>query len=818
MKEANSALELRESILDAFKDAHELPWPPTAEDMSLSCEDTLPPDLIKFLSFLFTGKDNIKNEKTKRLIYSIGQDICRAVTGGKWRLPKHILLCVTIRHLFRSRQFTTILNKLGHCETYNFALELETDLAKALDEVSSFHTPQILTGDANLVFHTEWDNLNKNLTSIHGNNIVNSAAGIMLQEIKPGFSTSNERVLPTFKRSTQSSKKLDAPETLPPLNFTRVGPKFPEGSVFSPPAENDKEFEEGMTFYYIWLLLRFIGSNGEQIVPAFGGFTSATGSPPLRKTTIDYFTPIHQPITDNAVVKELLKRSEAATAEVGQKWVLNTFDLGVCMKALPIIWRWPNEFAAHVVTVGPFHTAMNFMGRLTGRKMLGSGYAAILTEAHLVRSGSLKGVLSGKAFALALFCLKVICEAMERLLIKQFMIEEEVTLDDPEVLLKLMHSCNKEQLDEVMTDESALALIQKYKDYEEKVSKGHLGKTAAFWVSFIRECHILFMLLLSVKKNNLKLFHKSNGDMAPLFFAYDGQNYSRYLTWLEVHLTNIESTHPGAQDLLTKGGIAVARSMIPGALSAVDKTMEETFMKFAKSFGGFSGLYSQFGAYQRFCRTTSARAKYYQKILDLVDLLNDPDSSSSRQHRELEKAEIRKYEKAVQRTITAIENFTNPFTISDKDRLYCLASGAPVTKDAEADIMRAELVGKEAKADFIDRLRKGEPTSFFDSIKRQKLMTFEASNVKAKLTSSQGNVIQYQAQSNLAFALLVKSQSLEEPLDLAQLMKFCLMPVPPSLGTPDGFFCKTKKATVLHYLLDDTTTYDLQYPVNSLVF
>ena len=64
----------------------------------------------------------------------------------------------------------------------------------------------------------------------------------------------------------------------------------------------------------------------------------------------------------------------------------------------------------------------------------------------------------------------------------------------------------------------------------------------------------------------------------------------RYLTWLEVYLTNLENTHPGAKDLLSKGAIAVARSMIPGALSAVDKTMEETFMRFAKSSGTFRFL------------------------------------------------------------------------------------------------------------------------------------------------------------------------------------------------------------------------------------
>ena len=39
-----------------------------------------------------------------------------------------------------------------------------------------------------------------------------------------------------------------------------------------------------------------------------------------------------------------------------------------------------------------------------------------------------------------------------------------------------------------------------------------------------------------------------------------------------------------------KGGIAVARSLILGALRAGDKTMEETFMKFSKS-AGISILY-----------------------------------------------------------------------------------------------------------------------------------------------------------------------------------------------------------------------------------
>ncbi|KAK7093145.1 hypothetical protein V1264_008789 [Littorina saxatilis] len=102
----------------------------------------------------------------------------------------------------------------------------------------------------------------------------------------------------------------------------------------------------------------------------------------------------------------------------------------------------------------------------------------------------------------------------------------------------------------------------------------------------------------------------------------------------------------------------------------------------------------------------------------MVNLLDDPDCPKVGRHRELEKAEIKKSEEAVQRVITAVKNFTNPFSISDKDRLYSLASGAPVRMDVEQDLLQAAAKGMVAKTDFITRLQSGEPGSFFDPIKR----------------------------------------------------------------------------------------------------
>ncbi|EDO31951.1 predicted protein [Nematostella vectensis] len=129
------ALYLRTLIRQAFMQSHPLPWPPTADDLDINvANEVLPSELTNFLNFVLSGSSEPECEKTTRIVSSICQDICRATTNGEWKLPKHILLCTTIRHLYRSKQLTTIISRLGHCETYDFGLELETAVAKALDE------------------------------------------------------------------------------------------------------------------------------------------------------------------------------------------------------------------------------------------------------------------------------------------------------------------------------------------------------------------------------------------------------------------------------------------------------------------------------------------------------------------------------------------------------------------------------------------------------------------------------------------------------------------------------------------------------------
>ena len=51
-----------------------------------------------------------------RLINSIGPDVCCAAIQGKWKLPKHVCLGMTVRLSFRSKELMNVLNRFGHSE------------------------------------------------------------------------------------------------------------------------------------------------------------------------------------------------------------------------------------------------------------------------------------------------------------------------------------------------------------------------------------------------------------------------------------------------------------------------------------------------------------------------------------------------------------------------------------------------------------------------------------------------------------------------------------------------------------------------------
>ena len=248
-KVKDTANLLKSAITKAHSESEDMEWPPDPDKLKRS-ENILPADLEFFLNILISGKTENLSEKSKRLVLSIGQDICRAATNGLWKMPKHVLLCETLRHLYRSKRLLTILNRLGHCESHWFALELENALNKAIEETSPTLPASIVSGPENLIIHSEFDNYDLKLKGAHGAPSIHLAAGIMLQEVAdiddpppPVTLKRKQRKLTSHAKKPGRQLQKKSTKSYDPLapfflrKADRVGPKFdfsdsePEGDA-----------------------------------------------------------------------------------------------------------------------------------------------------------------------------------------------------------------------------------------------------------------------------------------------------------------------------------------------------------------------------------------------------------------------------------------------------------------------------------------------------------------------------------------------------------------------------------------------------------
>ena len=66
------------------------------------------------------------NENFHKLVSSVGQDIVYISSEGKKLTPKHGL-SMSLLHLIRSKTILTMLNRQGHCISYDEARRIDTE-------------------------------------------------------------------------------------------------------------------------------------------------------------------------------------------------------------------------------------------------------------------------------------------------------------------------------------------------------------------------------------------------------------------------------------------------------------------------------------------------------------------------------------------------------------------------------------------------------------------------------------------------------------------------------------------------------------------
>ena len=102
--------------------------PLSPDNISLAkAKEIIPKCLISLLSWT-CGTSDYKEQK----VLAIAQDIITVASGGKNLLPKHVGLAMSLKNNLRSKEYITLLNKNGHCISYDEVLAIETLWAEQL--------------------------------------------------------------------------------------------------------------------------------------------------------------------------------------------------------------------------------------------------------------------------------------------------------------------------------------------------------------------------------------------------------------------------------------------------------------------------------------------------------------------------------------------------------------------------------------------------------------------------------------------------------------------------------------------------------------
>ncbi len=122
----------------------------------------IPSQVKRFLLCLLTGQPEPQNitERVQWLVTSFAQDMIYAVSHGKQKPPKHILLAAAIKGLTGNVELMQALNRLGHAISY-WQIE-ENETALCLRKLAAAADDQVVLPDNIFpyIFTTmPWDNI-----------------------------------------------------------------------------------------------------------------------------------------------------------------------------------------------------------------------------------------------------------------------------------------------------------------------------------------------------------------------------------------------------------------------------------------------------------------------------------------------------------------------------------------------------------------------------------------------------------------------------------------------------------------------------------
>uniref|UniRef100_UPI00358FD6F1 uncharacterized protein isoform X1 n=1 Tax=Myxine glutinosa TaxID=7769 RepID=UPI00358FD6F1 len=380
-----SALQIRKEIKK--QDSSQV-WPPNVkQDKTI-----IPETLTQFLQTLLSGDSECTNpsDRVQRLVSSYGSDLVFAVTCGKIKPPKHILLPFAIKSLTGNIELIHTLNRFGHSVSYSQVEEIDTALCLQKMELSRDDIPlpgNIYPG----VFTTlAWDNIDRLEETISGEGTSHRVNGIAVQTTFIGPTL--QRVMPVVTKSKKRSIS-PAPVMLPTYNAGQhVGPPITQ----SVDANTTRQVHHAKTKNLIWLLAR-IAVLEAQAISSWTGFNiQIRDDVTVVQDTVGYLPTINAPATEMTTVHEVLNQTLHIMESLQLNQIVCVFDQALYAKAAEIVWK-HDKFKNIIIRMGVFHTICNLLS-IIGKRFQDAGLRDLCVESGVIAEGSISDVMEGRKY------------------------------------------------------------------------------------------------------------------------------------------------------------------------------------------------------------------------------------------------------------------------------------------------------------------------------------------------------------------------------------------------------------------------------------
>ena len=762
--------------------------------------ESMPDELTEFLRMLLSPKDShhITSETINRHVSSFAQDLVHSISRGTFLTLKHTCVGLGLHSMTGMKIPIVILSRLDNSISYDTVLALETAQAEVSHQfdLNEMGLPIQPKGSSFTVPTVFWfDNFDSFIDNNTGAGSIHNTPGVAFQE-------ENDSTMRRPDRSTERTKRrslTDTNESLCP-KVPKINPKKNPGLV---PAggEITAKPTESWTLLSLWKAARF-KCRTDQRYSRFTGFVIQCHNQKQSKTVLTYLPPIERPITDYGTLFEVLKRAERLSAEANMKYVHVIMDCGAAMKMFHVLFNNPEKYSNVIVHLGDFHFMQAFFD-VIGRFISCSGFEDIVYQLGLCQPGSMNAMIKGKHYNQAWLIHEMFAEAIVRIFMEKHLPEAPAKLTD----------INNENVSDAFSDVEIEKYLQQYNEIEKKGLNGDYGLTPQYWlryVNFVDNQHILHQ---SIQLNDFEMRLLAwDLMMAPIFF-FDKSHYSRYGT-LHVHqMKNIETLYPGAKEEMMALGISVRRNEY-GIGQAIDLAGEQSFMRNAKTAGGIKSFQTKQTTVLKWVRNRAQQNEFVEGLKEMAGV----DKTTRNLRKCLRPSEIVKSNEIVEALIGCMrKQFTNPFDDSfNKDKLYNIVSGRPVSDKIAASLSNVEKIGTNGYNDFKTRLYGGNKKTFFNPIKRNKQLTFKDS-VERITISGKNKKESLQIERNILAVLVAESSLNGKAVDLDRALSYPLSVFPPSYCTGDGERRKTTKSSLLP-LLGDMTPDDVDDPATCEVY